>query len=104
MAIACSLSAAELPGRLAAMSALGGEALIDIERFGQIATLRFARSPGIGDRLAAIVASEAECCAFLRMEVSDRAGRLELKITAPPGGEPVLDDLVAAFSAPGAAP
>jgi hypothetical protein len=99
--IACSLSAAELPARLAEMTALGSEALIDIERSDQIATLRFDRSPGIADRVAAIVAAESECCAFLRTELSDDAGRLVLTITAPPGGEPVLDDLVAAFSATG---
>jgi hypothetical protein len=92
--IACSLSAAELPARLAAMTALGSEALIDIERSDQIAT---------ADRLAAIVAAESECCAFLRMELSDAAGRLVLTITAPPGGEPVLDHLVEAFSATGTA-
>src|SRR4051794_408464 len=101
--IACSLSAAERLARLAEMTALGGEALIGIERSDQIATLGFAASPGIADRLAAIVAAESECCAFLRIELGDDAGRLVLTITAPPGGEPVLDDLIAAFSPTGVA-
>ena len=99
MPIACSLSAGELPVRLAEMSALGHEALLDVDQSDLIATLRFAATAGIGDRLAAIVAAESECCAFLQMELREDAGQLALTITAPPGARPVLDDLVAAFGA-----
>src|SRR3954470_956529 len=98
IAIACSLSAAELPGRLSEMSAIGREALVDVDQSDLIATLRFATSAGLGDRLDAIVTAESKCCAFLQMELREDAGQLVLTITAPADGRPVLDDLVAAFS------
>jgi hypothetical protein len=97
--IACSLSAAELPRRLAEMGALGRAALVDVEHTDLTATLRFAALAGIADRLDEIVAAESKCCAFLQMELREDAGQLVLTITAPPDGQPVLDDLVAAFSA-----
>jgi hypothetical protein len=95
--IACSLSAAELPERLAEMSALGREALVDVQHSDRIATLRFAASAGIGDRLATIVAAESECCAFLAMQVSSTPDEVVLSITAPEGADRVLDELVSAF-------
>ncbi len=47
--------------------------------------------------MEAIVVAEAQCCAFLRMDLIDEDGTLVLTIEAPEGAEPVLGDLVAAF-------
>ena len=101
--IACSLSAAELPVRLAEMSDLGRTALRDVERSGTRAVLHFQRGADTRERLTAIVAAEARCCAFLDMTLRDDPDVLSLTIDAPADAGPVLDELVAAFSASHAA-
>jgi hypothetical protein len=90
--IACTLTAAELPERLAEMRAVGREALIAAgER-----ELRFR--PQARERLEAIVAAEAECCSFMTLALGEANGELLLTVEAPPGAEPVVRELVAAFS------
>jgi hypothetical protein len=96
--ISCSLSAAELRARLAEMNDLGRSALLGVERTQTTAVLRFRHGGEAGERLAAIVAAEARCCAFLDMTLSDTGDALALTISAPPDAAPVLDDLVAAFA------
>jgi hypothetical protein len=95
--IACSLSATELPERLARMAALGRDALLACEHDGTRAQLRFAAAPGVRERVEAIVAAEAECCAFLTMRVGEHPGGIVLSIEAPEGAGPVLAELVDAF-------
>src|SRR4051794_38166226 len=95
--IACSLTAAELPERLAEMSALGRSSLLTAETAGHQAVLRFRPGPDTGERLAAIVAAEAECCAFLTMELREEPDAIALTIEGSDGAQPVLDELVAAF-------
>ncbi len=95
--IACSLAAAELPARLAEMTALGREALLDVRAGERSARLRFAGSAAVRARVNAIVAAEAQCCAFLAMAVVEQADAVTLSIDAPAGAEAVLRDLVAAF-------
>src|SRR4051794_36553228 len=97
--IACSLSAAELPARLAEMGDLGRSALIGVERTKTGAVLRFRHDRETGERLAAVVAAEARCCAFLDMTLRQTGDALELTISAPADAGPVLDELVAAFAA-----
>lgn len=99
--IACSLSAAELPGRLAEMADLGRSGLRGVERRDARAVLRFRADPEIRERLAAVVAAEAECCAFLDIALSDDDDGVALTISAPADARPILDELVAAFAAPG---
>jgi hypothetical protein len=94
--IACSLSAAESPQRLAEMSAIGHSSLLRAEIDGARAVLAFRA--GAAEQLARIVTAEAECCAFLNMELDDMPDAVRLTIEAPTGAEPVLQDLVAAFS------
>jgi hypothetical protein len=97
--IACSLSAAELPARLAEMNDLGRSALLGVERKGATAVLRFRHGGETSERLAAIVAAEARCCAFLDMTLRQTHDVLALTMSAPPDAAPVLDELVAAFAA-----
>jgi hypothetical protein len=99
--IACSLTAAELPGRLAEMAALGAGALDTVEENGRQTRLRFRASPGVRERLAGIVAAEAHCCAFLGMTLRDEPGLVVLTVEAPAGAEPVVAEMVAAFSGGG---
>jgi hypothetical protein len=96
--IACTLSATELPERLAEMGNLGRAALVDVERDGTRAVLRFRPAPETNQRLAAIVAAEARCCAFLDMTLREDRDTLSLTIDAPADAGVVLDELVAAFT------
>jgi hypothetical protein len=95
--ITCTLSPSEVPERLAEMSHLGRAALLDVDRSHARAILRFRAGATTRDRLEAIVAAEARCCAFLDMTVAEDRDALALTITAPAGAELVLDELVAAF-------
>jgi hypothetical protein len=95
--MACTLTPAELPARVAEMADVGREALEVAEVRGGGAVLRFRASGDTRERLTAIVAAEARCCAFLAMNLSDESGRIVLTVAAPAGAEPVLDGLVAAF-------
>src|SRR4051794_17264510 len=97
--IACSLNAAELSDRLAEMSALGRSALMSVDRTPNTAVLRFRPGAETSGRLAAIVAAESRCCAFLDLTVSEAGDALALTISAPTDAAPVLDELVAAFAA-----
>jgi hypothetical protein len=95
--IACSLTATELPARLAEITTLGRDALIDALHEPGHAELRFAAGDGARDRIEAIVRAEAQCCAFLNMDIRDEPGLVVLSITAPPGAALVLGDFVDAF-------
>ena len=95
--IACSLSATELPARLAQMAELGRDALVDVKLRGTDATLRFGAGAGVRERVTSVVAAESACCAFLAMEVSEEADAVVLDITAPADAELVLHELVDAF-------
>lgn len=96
--IACSLSASELPARLAEMSAIGRDSLLGAKASGRHARLRFDGGPDTRDRLAAIVAAESQCCAFLTMRLTEAPGSITLEIQGPEGAEPVVDELVQAFA------
>jgi hypothetical protein len=95
--IACSLSATELPQRLAAMAELGSAALVAAHTEQRRARLVFAADAGVRERVEAIARAEAECCAFLSMRVTGEPDRVVLTIEAPAGAELVLAELVAAF-------
>ncbi len=95
--IACSLTATELPQRLAEMSDLGRVALIDAQTDATRAELRFAAGTGVRARVDAVVAAESQCCAFLDMAVTDEPDTIVLTIHAPEDAEPVLAELVDAF-------
>src|ERR1700730_16792394 len=94
---ACTLTATEMPIRLAEMSAIGNAALLSAEVAHARATLRFCPDGDTPARLAAIVADESDCCAFLPLVLREQPDFVELVIAAPPGAEPVLGSFVQAF-------
>ena len=98
--IACTLSATDLRERLAEMAAIGRAALIGAERDGTRAVLRFRPVDETRRRLEAVVAAEAECCAFLDIALGNEEDLVLLTIRAPSGAEALLDELVAAFTRP----
>ena len=95
--IACSLSATELPLRLAAMADLGDAALVEIDRAGTRAELRFAAGAAVRERLEEIVAKEARCCPFLTMRLTESAGVITLHVQAPEGAEVAVSEITEAF-------
>lgn len=94
--IACTLSEADLPQRLAAARALGADALVGVETSGRHARLRFS---GQRERVEELIAAETQCCSFLGFELEQSDEAVELAINAPEGAEPVLRSLVAAIVA-----
>lgn len=84
--------------RLAAVARLGRESLIGREAQGTRHLLRFRSDALTRRRLEEIVAAEAKCCSFLDLELDERGGELVLSVAAPEDGQPVADELVAAFA------
>jgi hypothetical protein len=93
--IACSLSANELPNRLAQMRAVGRDSLLSVSRDG---TLRFRADATTRGRLQDIIAAESRCCPFLAFDLREEGSELRLTITAPEGAEPLAVDLANAFA------
>jgi hypothetical protein len=101
--IACTLTGAELPERLAEIAGVGRDGLVSVERHDASAVLRFRAEPALRERLAAVVEAESRCCSFLDLRLADEPGATVLNLAAPAGGEAVLHGLVDAFGAERAA-
>jgi hypothetical protein len=99
--IACSLTADELPARLAEIRAVGEGSLVGSEIEGPVARLRFRADDELRSRLTAVVEAEARCCAFLEFDLSDHGREQLLVIRAPEGAgaEQVMRELAEAFQA-----
>jgi hypothetical protein len=96
--IACTLTEDEMPARRAEMAAIARDlAGADVQR--SHAVLRFGAAGATRERVAAFVAAESHCCAFLRMELREEPEALTLTIDGPAGSEPVVSELVAALTA-----
>jgi hypothetical protein len=95
--IACTLTAADRPARRAQMTAIARD-LVSAEAHAAQAVLRFRPAAGTREGVAAFVAAESRCCAFLRMQLRDDPDALTLTIDGPPGSEPVVAEMVAAFA------
>jgi len=96
--VACSLGASELEGRLAAIGAVGGDSLISHEIEDNKHRMRFRADASTRRQLGEIVAAESECCSFLDLSLTHDGGALLLSISAPAQGQPIADELAAAFS------
>jgi hypothetical protein len=95
--IACSLTGDELPARLAEIRAVSRQALRAKTTAVMHAVLSFEPAPGVRDRLAAIVAAEAKCCAFLTMDLAEQPEAITLTIDASEDAELVLEELLSSF-------
>ncbi len=95
--VACALTAAEMPKRLAEIRAIGDAYLLAAEADASRAVLRFSAKPEARKRLEAIVVAESRCCAFLEFELKDTTEGVVLTIGAPESGELVMHELVEAF-------
>ncbi len=95
--IACTLTEGEMPARRAEMAAIARD-LICADVHETHAVLRFGPAAATRERVAAFVAAESRCCAFLRMELRQGPDALTLTIDGPTGSEPVVSELVAALA------
>ena len=94
--IACTLSGAERPARRAEMTVIARD-LVSAETHAAHAVVRLRPAAGTRERVAAFVAAESRCCAFLRMTLRDDPDALTLTIDGPADSEPVVRELVAAL-------
>jgi hypothetical protein len=93
--IACTLSAGEYRGRTEELAALAARALRSRERTADGERLTFADSSETEAGLRAAIAAEADCCAFLRMELRRSDEGLVLDIAGPQDARPVIAELFA---------
>jgi hypothetical protein len=96
--IACSLGASDLQQRLDEIAELGTASLIGRDTAAGKHTLHFRPDPTTRRRLEEIVAAEAECCSFLDLKLTEHEGELILTLAAPEDGQPIADELAAAFA------
>lgn len=86
------------------MAELGRAAVLGATLDAGTARLRFAAAEGVRERLESIAEAERRCCPFLTLRVSETPGEVVLRIDAPPEAQPLLEQIVAAFTPPGSAP
>ena len=96
-ALACSLGAGELHGRLELIDALARDALIDQRPIAGGLRMRFRDAPGVEGRVRELVAAESRCCAFLTFEIDRDALALRLDVTGPPDAQPVIQSFLPAL-------
>jgi hypothetical protein len=93
--IACTLSAAQYQQRTRELAALAARALRTRERTADGERLVFADGAGVERELRAVIAAEASCCAFLRMDLARRDDGLVLDIAGPDDARPIIAELFA---------
>ena len=88
------LTACVVVGAAAALApAQGGEKLPILETFQ--GTVANDKKPELK---TGFIAAEADCCSFLELSLRERGGELALSIAAPPDGQPIANELAAAFA------
>jgi hypothetical protein len=93
--IACTLSAADYATRTEEIAELARHALRSREPIPDGARLTFDPGSDTERRLREIVAAEARCCAFLRMDLRAADDALVLDVTGPAEAAPIIAELFA---------
>ena len=101
--IACSLSGEDQSKRLLEMASLSDRVLAVHARGERAALVDFRADAETKSRLERIVEAERKCCPFLELALSDHGSRLAVSIDGPEGAEPVIQEIVGAFSRAAAA-
>lgn len=91
--IACTLSPTDHRARVEEIAGFARGALRSREPIAGGERLTF--DPGAEPELRRIVAAEAECCAFLRMDVRPADDALVLEVTGPADAQPIIAELFA---------
>lgn len=68
-------------------------ALIDVAPLSGGVRARFAAEPGLEQELRALIALEAECCAFLAIALHATDRGLLLDVTGPPEAQAIIDGM-----------
>jgi hypothetical protein len=93
--IACTRSPDQYRGRTDDLAALAARALRSREPTAEGERLTFADSDETERELRAVIAAEAGCCAFLRMDLQRGERGLVLEIAAPQEARPMIAELFA---------
>lgn len=94
--IACSLDAAALQRRLAAIAALNARALLGARRDDLMLELDYA--PDALADVREMVALEQGCCGFFAFDIAESDDVLRLTVTAPETAREAADQLFAPFA------
>jgi DNA-binding transcriptional MerR regulator len=94
--VACSLTAAEVPGRVTDWQALTARA-VHREQIDGGTALTFAADAGLAAEVARLAAAEQECCEFFDFTVRLTTGQVRLEVRAPADA---VDVVTAMFGAP----
>ena len=92
---ACSLPPAGLRERRAVIDEIARAALRSRERIPGGARLTFTGTADAERALRDLVAAEAECCPFLRLDLERAGDELRLDVTGPEEAQPMLAELFA---------
>ena len=93
--IACTLAPGEYQDRAGELAALSARALRSREQTADGERLVFTDSPETERELRAVIAAEAGCCAFLRMDLQRADEGLVLDIAGPQDARPIIAELFA---------
>jgi hypothetical protein len=93
--IACTLSAADYAARAQDTGELAARALRSRQPIADGTRLIFDADPQTERDLRELIAAEAQCCAFLRMELTAEADALVLDVTGPADAQPIIAELFA---------
>jgi hypothetical protein len=93
--LACTLPAGAYARRVRDLSDLAQRALVHREPIAGGERLTFADEPGVERDLAAAVAAETACCAFLTLRLDRHEHDLALTVTGPPAAQHVIAELFA---------
>lgn len=97
--VVCSLGAGDLEQRLSMIAEIGAQSLIEHQQEGDRHVLRFRSDSRTRERLEAVIAAEAECCAFLDLSLEEDGDQLVLSVAAPETGQASADGFAMAFAA-----
>jgi hypothetical protein len=98
--IVCSLSTSAYAERLEVIRRVGSSALLRVDRRAGRVELHFRPGDQIARDLREIRDAEAQCCAFLRLELIEQPDAIVLSIASPnPDGAFMIDELTDAFAA-----
>lgn len=93
--IACTLAPGAYQDRAGELAALATRALRSREHTPDGERLTFTDSPDTERELRAVIAAEAGCCAFLRIDLQRADDGLVLDIAGPQAARPIIAELFA---------
>lgn len=94
--IACTLTADQVPDRVALIDALTSDALLGRQPVDGGVRWRFRDGPDVEQRVRELVALESRCCGFLRFDIGRDDSALTVDITGSADAQPVIEQLFAA--------